>query len=698
MTIKKTFVTTSSFILTAALLSQIYSFKNTSSQSQSINYSAFINLAQNIKSVSTQAPDASVAFIASEDIATTNDIIKVIDKEITKKISRTRYSIRVIKAPLKEAKNIISNIKIKKEITSPKLDGEDLSSYEINNTGLINLYALSVDEIAFTKFESTKNAISYNEEIKDEVAVNQASTTLAPIEADELTTTQPSPVSEAPEVSDKEDKEMVMFDYSDKSAPAAVAQTIDQKLYERPISKTVQQAISREIGNTPIKKLIPMNTQRVFSAATQENITKIDNQEIDLNSDNNITYDYSNHNSKTTQTDAKAAMAEADAFMTRTNTSESRFTLRAKEINLSTQKRRQALAFEFVPDYDRSERSDDQGTGEIAFGYSLNGEMNTQTGVVQAQGMISTRVELNLAGKANLEVPLINEEGMQKFLQKQGLSIEGNLLTLAINPSIIDTEIDSRFAERFFFDKNFKPLTSANNASFVMYAGVKSGNVMIRYLLSNKESAQKIVYVGDGEMYFEDAEFVASNRETFIFTTRTLLGQKRKELIIDGGAISYFNTNITATKKALNAYDIKIPSLVSGMRKYLEFKHLKDSVFVGSSNEKDIEVPSNDFISKVLEMNQVSGLKDRCVVQINLSKDLREIKANGKNRSGEMFVETSYLDKDGNFSRDSFEMAEKAFIVGDMEGQFNIKLDYTDGSTEFLKTFCSEGSYLVEQL
>ena len=199
-------------------------------------------------------------------------------------------------------------------------------------------------------------------------------------------------------------------------------------------------------------------------------------------------------------------------------------------------------------------------------------------------------------------------------------------------------------------------------------------------------------------MYFEDSEFTNTSRETFTLTTRNLLGQKRKELVIDGNAILYFNTNIAAKKKALNAYEIKIPTLVSGMRKYLEFKHLKDSVFVGSSNEQNIEIPSNDFIGKVLEMNQVSSLKDRCVVQINLSKDLKEIKANGKNRSGEMFVETSFLDSDGNFSRDSSEMAEKVFVVGDMEGQFNIKLDYTDGSSEFLKTFCSEGSYLVEQL
>ena len=191
MTIKKTFVTTSSFILTAILLSQFYSFKNQSSQSQSINYSAFTNLTQNIKSISTES---SVASTASEDTIITNDIIKVIDKEITKTISRTRYSTRNIKAPHKETKKIISNTEIKKEIQAvtvvAKLESENLSSYEINNEGLINLYALSIEEMAFTKFESIKLASDYKDEIKDEVAVNQASTSLAPIEADEVNSSQ----------------------------------------------------------------------------------------------------------------------------------------------------------------------------------------------------------------------------------------------------------------------------------------------------------------------------------------------------------------------------------------------------------------------------------------------------------------------------------------------------------------------------
>ncbi len=535
--------------------------------------------------------------------------------------------------------------------------------------------------------------------MRDEVAVKIASTenaTTAPIEADEVKMIQPAPSKEVmnSEVNSSKDDDLVMFEYSDKVSPEAkVDQSIDAKLYDRPLSSAVKRAISRELGTTPIKKLEPVTTQKNFS---ENEKIQIEDQEIDLNSPDTIVYDYSSE--KTSKALKASGESEAFAAPTELNTHETQFVIRAKELNLNTQKLSQLHGFEFVPDYDRAERMSDSAAGEIMLGYSLTGEMNTQTGLVQAQGIIPTRIEVALGSMKGLEVPLINENGIQKFLQKQGLSIEGNLLMIALNSNIIDTEIDSDFGAKFIFDKNFKPVQQINGASFVLYAGVKTGNVLVKYLLANKENAQKIVYVGDGEMYFEDPSFTTSSRETFTFTTRSLLGQKKKELSIDGGAISFFNTNTSAKKKTLNAYELKVPTLVTGMRKYLEFKHLKDSIFVGLSSEKEVEIPGNDFIGKVLEMNQVNSLKERCVVQLNLSKDLRGFTANGKNRSGEMFVETTYLDKDGNFTRDSFEYADKAFIVGDMEGQFSVKLDYTDGSSEFLKTFCSEGTYLVEQL
>ena len=99
-----------------------------------------------------------------------------------------------------------------------------------------------------------------------------------------------------------------------------------------------------------------------------------------------------------------------------------------------------------------------------------------------------------------------------------------------------------------------------------------------------------------------------------------------------------------------------------------------------------------------MQANQLSELGERCMVQLNLAKEIRDIRVSGKNRAGEMFAETSFLDNDGNFSRDNSELSEKVFITGDLEGIFNVRLDYTDGSSDFLKTFCSEGAYLIEQL
>ncbi len=687
MIIKKTLVTTSTFVFSAVLLSQAYTFTANRIQAKEINYSAFINLTQNMKSLSHVSP---LVKSNREDTQITKDIIKVIEKEISRKNSAAKYSVLSLKKKIQE--------KSESENHSIAMVYEDLSSFEINNKDFIPLYAFKAERIEFSKFENIALSPSYNDEIKDEVVVAQASTDVAPIEADEVKVIQPATYRTelAEEKSENsQNEEMVMFEYSEKNvAEEVLTKEMDKKLYERPLSDTVKQVISREIGIAPVKKIAEMTTHKEIES---DGLKKNDEPQIDLDSEDNIVYDYSTKDNIKKVDNQKDNM---NAFMVdeEVNTHEAQYSLLAKEINLNTHKNTQIHGFEFIPDYERAERVSDQNSGAINFNYSLNGEMNTQTGVLKAQGMIPTRVELDLGKVKAMEVPMFNEEGIQKLLQKKNISIEGNLLMIALSAAIVDVEIDSQFDQKFFYDKNFKSLSSMMGASFVLFAGVNDGNILIRYLLKNKEMVQKIVYVGSGEMYFEDPVFSDGTRDTFMFTTRTLLGQRKKELIIDGSAISFFNTSYRAKKKALNAYELKIPTLSSGMRKYLEFKHLKDTIFVGTWNKKEIEIPSNDFIAKVLEVNHVNSLKERCVVQVNITKDLRELKVNGKNRSGEMFVETSFLDSDGNFSNESSERAEKAFIVGDMEGLLGVRLDYTDDSSEFVKTFCSEGSYLVEQL
>jgi hypothetical protein len=491
-----------------------------------------------------------------------------------------------------------------------------------------------------------------------------------------------------------ENDDLVVFDYSEKSEHKT------KKIFDLPISSSVKEVIARESHRTGYAhSYVSTQKKRVPQAEVTTDKDLLDQALIDADQDpNTVAFEYSTPQGMKS---SKSTIEEAtSAFMTgpENKATQRDFTIKAKEINLNTQKVKSVFGYEFIPDYDRVERADDQASGEIKIAYTLTEGVNTQMGVVQSHGLIPTRVELNLLNMG-MSVPLLNDEGIQRFLQKRNLDIVGNLIMIAIDSSILDIELDSDFQAKLYLTKNFKATESKESASYVLFAGVKSGNILMRYLLNNKESAQKIVYVGDGEMYYEDPDFKNTARDVYTFTTRSLLGKRVKELNIDGSLVSFFGTKNFSKKKALNAYEIKVPEMVYGSRKYLEFKHLGASLFVGSDNKNVMEIPGQDFIAKVLQVNDLSELGNRCMVQVNLSaRELRDFKVSGKNSSGEMFVETSFLDNDGNFTRDSSELAEKIFISGDQEGVFNARLDYTDGSTEFLKTFCSEGSYIVEQL
>lgn len=722
---KSVFVKTCSMLFTATLVVSALSCSTERLKPKKIDFSAFKNASQNIQFI-TQKTEIK------KDVVTTDvtaGIVKTIESEVKRKILKARYAMAPKKVEIKSPSVITKNwndIKpeyaaVEMKIDQAKLNAvatlDEASEFEINNRELINLYRYQVKALNFETFSNV--AVASVEEVNDEVNVAQASTNnvnvVEEITPAEVVATEAAlePTKEEIEASNVAttantiNDEMVVFDYSEKAAEKVetkkevkavnvVSTQNVKKMFDAPISNSVKQAIEREVSKSAPR----VASNSVVAPAARKSFA--DNSDVDLDkvmeSEDSTVYDYSNHMQAALK--KETAMTKAEGFSALTTpdlTTQVEFTIKAQEINMSTQKVHPSYGFEYVPDYDRAERLDDQTSGEIKIGYSLSGDVNTQTGVIQAQGMIPTRVEINLLNEG-INVPLINEASIQKFLQKKGLDVVGNLLMTAIDPSITDVEIDSDYQVKVFFSDKFKIVANQDDASYVMFLGIKNGNILIRYLLDNKESAQKIVYVGEGEMYFEDPDFVATKRELYTFTTRTLLGTKVKELNIDGSDISFFGTKITAKKKTLNSYEIKVPELVDNSRKYLEFKHLGNSLFVGTSSTKEIEIPGQDFIGRVLQANELSELGERCMVQINLKKDLRDFRVSGKNRSGEMFAETSFLDHDGNFTRDSSELAEKVFVTGDLEGIFNVRVDYKDGTVDFLKTFCSEGSYLVEQL
>jgi hypothetical protein len=721
---KSVFVKTFTGLFTTTLVVGFLVYSTDRYEPKKVDFSAFKNAVVNIQYLSQK--NEIKTDIIKKDV--TAGIVTTIEKELKGKILRTRYAMEPKKIEINYAVIAKNWNEIKPEmnaidmVISGRLMNTNSTNEivaEINNTDLIKLYGYNIESLQYETFAKTtiaftvpvanevvgvSEATSKQEALKeDAVNVAQASTATHIVEEITVDSAIKEEIARA-EIATKENPvndELVMFDYSAPGLDKEVIQVADsqkiKRIFDAPISDSVKTAIERAVHK---KTAITMNTQDASSKRIASSIETTNKPEALLQAmedEDNLVFDYSK---KTQASVAKTTANEISAFMAATDTtpaSQVDFTVKAREINLATRKSTQVFGYEFVPDYDRAERMDDQASGEIKFGYSLAGDVETMTGVVQAHGLIPTRVELNLL-KSGMDIPLLSEEGIQKFLSKKQTGVTGNLLMVAVDPSIEDVEIDSGYQYKVFFSNKFKMLKNKEKASYVLFLGVKTGNTLIRYLLDNKESAQKIVYVGDGEMYYEDPDFVSTQRELYTFTTRSLLGKTVKELNINGSDVSFFGTKITAKKKTLNAYEIKVPELVENSRKYLEFKHLGTNLFVGTKNTKEIEIPGQDFINRVMQANELSEIGERCMVQINLKKDLRDIKVSGKNRSGEMFTETSFLDTEGNFTRDSSELAEKAFVSGDLEGMFSIRLDYADGTTDFLKTFCSEGSYIIEQL
>lgn len=67
---------------------------------------------------------------------------------------------------------------------------------------------------------------------------------------------------------------------------------------------------------------------------------------------------------------------------------------------------------------------------------------------------------------------------------------------------------------------------------------------------------------------------------------------------------------------------------------------------------------------------------------------------------------TQVLDNDGKFYDNLSDKTQKIIVVGESEGpeqispdaKINIKIQYQDGSVQFLNSYCSPNTYLVEQL
>jgi hypothetical protein len=160
------------------------------------------------------------------------------------------------------------------------------------------------------------------------------------------------------------------------------------------------------------------------------------------------------------------------------------------------------------------------------------------------------------------------------------------------------------------------------------------------------------------------------------------------------------------SKKSNNAFTTKIDKTILGGRKYLELNHLSEPVFVGYREQTKLEVPSENFMRYVLSSSDSGTLSNMCLVQMNLNKKINSIDIGRESQDSSSEIKVQYIDKNGKFYNSASSQTHKIIISGEMmdnhgdqtDSKINIKINYQDNSTQFMSSYCSPNTYLVEQL
>lgn len=479
-----------------------------------------------------------------------------------------------------------------------------------------------------------------------------------------------------PQQDDQESLGLEMTTQPDQS----IASLTDHMEKTQDIPDSVLSVINREMDKrqaVPTKATINIDSQMLAMAAPQE--------------------------AKASSSLLASAEKKSDEYSRRPSTSKwgrSLNTLSIYEANIegvNTQK--ELRNFEFNSEVLSTQRLTDNVSGKIVIDERLNGEHSIARGTFLKHGYMRTKIDLVLEeGQYKMNVPMLSQDQLGTFLDTEGLIARGAYLLARMPRTANSLEIDRTYEAKIFLNDDFKVVEQEEDYEYVFYVGVSPGNVLMTYKDFRGQKAQKITHLVEDEVFYDEGSFVQSQKLSFQLTQRNLLGTQSSAYNLYPDQISYFNSEIESQQEAVATYSLVTPIKPHGSRNYLEIKAGRIPMFVGLWNHQEVELPSETFASYVLESHQLRNLENACMVQINIKKPIEDVIVYGETQLGQMGIIKTYLDKDGQFNYEPSQMASQIFLVGDTQGLISIKVTYSDSSSDILKTFCSDNTYLVEQL
>jgi len=349
---------------------------------------------------------------------------------------------------------------------------------------------------------------------------------------------------------------------------------------------------------------------------------------------------------------------------------------------------------------------EDFGSGEVVLKEDLAQPKMTRSAVVLKRGFIPTNTDLILEeGVVSVSVPLIEEEAFNESISNDEARGPVGAILVELDDETDAAQIDVPFGKIIFLDGDLKKTTGAD-FRYQLFMGVRAGNALLSYKGFDRGSVTKVVHIHEREVTFEANYFEKVKNEKVKLFEEDLLAKDKAPLIISSEQVKQFASTNKTKKINDHTYKMNFGKTLLGARSYLELNHLSEPTFIGFREKTSIDVPSENFMRFILSRFDDSKLGNRCLVQINLSKKADRMEVAAESVGASLVTYTQVLDADGKFYDSIGEKSRKIIVVGenhsnseiDQNGKINVKIIFQDGTTQFLNTYCSPNTYLVEQL
>jgi len=330
----------------------------------------------------------------------------------------------------------------------------------------------------------------------------------------------------------------------------------------------------------------------------------------------------------------------------------------------------------------------------------------TRSVALLKHGFAPTNVDLILEeGASDISIPLIEENTFNEMLAPYESRGAIGAVLVELEDGVESASIDVPYSQVLKLNKNLQA-TETDVFSYQLFLGVRAGNAMLSYKSTNGEVTSKILHIHEHELTFETNFFEDVQSEQVSLVEEDLLSKEKTRLIISTNSIKQFATDKLAKKINDNTFRTDFNRTLLGGRKYVELIHQQEPIFVGYRNSSVLEIPSENFMRYVLSKFESGKLGSRCLIQINLTQKAVRVDMGSESIGESLMTSMQALDADGKFYDSVGEKTRRLIVVGENQGamelgqdsKINFKITYRDGSVQYLGSYCSPNTYLVEQL